>query len=61
MEDPVIAADGYSYERSAIETWLRTRSTSPMSNAVLPHKNLIPNHQLRSTIMEWKQQQGSQP
>ena len=32
MRDPVIAADGHSYERASIEQWLRTRrSPSPAS------------------------------
>jgi len=54
MRDPVIAADGYTYERSAIEAWLRKKQSSPMTNAPLEHLNLIPNHSLRSTIMESK-------
>eukprot|EP00199_Chlamydomonas_sp_CCMP681_P000709 CAMPEP_0119106372 /NCGR_PEP_ID=MMETSP1180-20130426/4076_1 /TAXON_ID=3052 ORGANISM="Chlamydomonas cf sp, Strain CCMP681" /NCGR_SAMPLE_ID=MMETSP1180 /ASSEMBLY_ACC=CAM_ASM_000741 /LENGTH=475 /DNA_ID=CAMNT_0007091691 /DNA_START=54 /DNA_END=1482 /DNA_ORIENTATION=- len=54
MVDPVIAADGYSYERSAIEKWLATHNTSPLSNQPLPHKNLTTNNALRSTIMEYK-------
>lgn len=30
MNDPVIDPDGNSYERSAIEDWLRQHSTSPI-------------------------------
>ncbi len=40
--------------------WFLTHNTSPLSNAPLPHKNLIPNHNLRSTIMEFKQNAGRQ-
>ncbi|CAI7930203.1 unnamed protein product [Closterium sp. NIES-54] len=29
MENPVLAADGHTYEREAIEQWLRVHSTSP--------------------------------
>jgi U-box domain len=29
-EDPVIAADSFTYERSAIASWLRNHDTSPM-------------------------------
>ncbi|EOD07990.1 hypothetical protein EMIHUDRAFT_218022 [Emiliania huxleyi CCMP1516] len=29
MSDPVMAADGHSYERKQIERWLATKSTSP--------------------------------
>ena len=52
MEDPVVCADGHSYERSAIEKWLQTKSTSPSTNAPLLHKNLVPNHALRNLIAE---------
>eukprot|EP00908_Phaeocystis_cordata_P010072 Transcript_20916.p2 GENE.Transcript_20916~~Transcript_20916.p2 ORF type:complete len:375 (+),score=152.16 Transcript_20916:242-1366(+) len=52
MEDPVVCADGHSYERGAIEKWLQTRQTSPSTNAPLPHKNLVPNHALRNLIAE---------
>ena len=30
---PALAADGHVYERAAIETWLQTKSTSPLTNA----------------------------
>ncbi|XP_071495937.1 WD repeat, SAM and U-box domain-containing protein 1-like [Diadema antillarum] len=51
MKDPVIAADGYTYERSAIESWLRgSRNTSPMTNAPLSHTNLTPNRSLKMII-----------
>jgi len=40
MRDPVLATDGYSYERSAIEQWLRTHNTSPMSNQVTTRCNV---------------------
>ncbi|KAK9809134.1 hypothetical protein WJX72_009911 [[Myrmecia] bisecta] len=43
MRDPVVAADGFTYERSAIECWLQTSNTSPMTNMCLAHKLLSPN------------------
>jgi hypothetical protein len=52
MEDPVVAADGHTYEREAIETWFRRRNTSPMTNQVIP-PNLVPNFNLRSHIAAW--------
>lgn len=52
MEDPVVCADGHSYERSAITQWLLARDTSPCTNAPLPHKNVVPNHALRNLIAE---------
>ncbi|XP_078175362.1 uncharacterized protein LOC144569036 [Carex rostrata] len=57
MKNPCIAADGYTYEAEVIKTWLnRGHNTSPMTNMVLPHQDLIPNHVLRSAIQEWLQQ-----
>ncbi|XP_054815373.1 U-box domain-containing protein 35-like isoform X4 [Prosopis cineraria] len=54
MDDPCVAADGYTYDYKAIVTWLERNDKSPMTNMPLPHKNLIPNHTLLSAIMEWK-------
>ncbi|VAI69767.1 unnamed protein product [Triticum turgidum subsp. durum] len=53
MEDPCVAADGYTYDRKAIETWVSMKDKSPMTNLRLPSKSLIPNHSLRSAIMDW--------
>ena len=55
--DPVTAADGHSYERSAIERWLLDHNTSPKTNMALPHKMLIPNHALRGAVTEWREKQ----
>ena len=55
MSDPVMAADGHSYERSAIERWLATKSTSPMTGEALVHSFLAPNHTLRRQIREWEE------
>ena len=50
MTDPVICCDGHTYERQAIEMWLRTNSRSPKTNQELASRELIPNHALRSSI-----------
>ena len=55
MSDPVMAADGHSYERSAIERWLATKSTSPMTGEALVQSFLAPNHTLRRQIREWEE------
>ena len=60
MVDPVIAADGNTYERAAIETYIaqQRRGTgwrSPLTNAVVESTVLVPNHALRSAIMEHKE------
>ena len=49
MVDPVVAADGHSYERRAIEIWFEqrgARADSPMGGA-LAHHELTPNYTLR--------------
>lgn len=50
FRDPVVAADGHSYERSAIAEWLRKRETSPVTNCRLPHPLVMPNHTLRAAV-----------
>ena len=54
MTDPVICADGFTYERSAIDEWLRSHNTSPKTNEQLETRNLIPNRNLKILIEEWK-------
>lgn len=54
MDDPVIAADGHSYERMAIEGWFRTgHDKSPMTGLALANQDLIPNVNLRKAIAEY--------
>jgi hypothetical protein len=52
MHDPVVAADGHTYERSAIARWLQTSDKSPLTGAFLPHKELVPNYMLLSSLAE---------
>ena len=53
-EDPVMAADGFSYERRAIESWLgRGKRTSPKTNEEMPHTFLIPNRDLKAMCQEF--------
>uniref|UniRef100_A0ACD6AC76 Uncharacterized protein n=2 Tax=Avena sativa TaxID=4498 RepID=A0ACD6AC76_AVESA len=54
MMDPCVAADGYTYDRKAIEMWLSMKGKSPMTNLRLQSRSLIPNHSLRSAIMDWR-------
>lgn len=56
MQDPHVAADGFTYEAEAIRAWLDSEhDTSPMTNVKLSHTSLIANHALRSAIQEWLQ------
>ena len=51
MVDPVIANDERMYERSAIEQWLRSRSTSPMDpSCTLRRDRLMASRQTREAI-----------
>ncbi|XP_048455515.1 WD repeat, SAM and U-box domain-containing protein 1 isoform X1 [Rhincodon typus] len=54
MTDPVIASDGYSYEREAIESWINTKKrTSPMTNKPLETSLITPNRTLKMAIDRW--------
>ena len=53
MRVPVVAADGHSYEKKAIEQWLAGgKTTSPLTGMKLTHTLLTPNHNLRSEIQD---------
>ncbi len=57
MHDPVVAADGFSYERLALEKWFRSRASSPMTNLPLPTRLVFPNNSMRQAVGEWREQQ----
>ena len=51
FKDPVVAADGHSYERSAILRWFENGKTRyPVTNQTLDTKNVITNQTLLSLI-----------
>ncbi|KAI9112552.1 hypothetical protein K1719_016475 [Acacia pycnantha] len=54
MDDPHIAADGFTYEYRAIKAWLSKHDVSPVTKLTMQHSTLIPNHTLRSAIKEWR-------
>ncbi|KAK4368630.1 hypothetical protein RND71_012422 [Anisodus tanguticus] len=54
MEDPHIAADGFTYEHRAIKTWVDRHNVSPVTKQRLQHKMLTPNHTLRLAIQDWR-------
>ena len=45
LEDPVVANDGFTYERSCVEECLKVRAKSPMTGAAI--ENLEPGWQCR--------------
>ncbi|KAL4447429.1 hypothetical protein ABPG75_004648 [Micractinium tetrahymenae] len=51
MTDPVVAADGVTYERQAISEWLAYKDVSPTTQMPLPHKVLTPNAVLRDSLI----------
>jgi hypothetical protein len=58
MEDPVIAPDGNTYERTYIEEWIRTNQSSPITKEPMdPSQRLHPNFALKFLIELSKQSQ----
>ena len=56
MLDPVVAADGHTYERAAISRWFaegRSELKSPLSGERLCTAELLPNKNLRSQIQNF--------
>ena len=53
MQDPVVDPDGNSYEKTAIEKWLQTNSTSPITRSPLTLSDLTPNRALKNVIEQF--------
>lgn len=45
--------DGYTYERRAIERWLCSNRTSPLTGLPLKSLRLTPNRSLKAAIEHW--------
>ncbi|KAJ8613487.1 hypothetical protein CTAYLR_002150 [Chrysophaeum taylorii] len=58
--DPVVADDGYTYEREAIARWLATHDTSPQTREPMG-KDLVPNQTLRAQINDGRAKAGLPP
>ncbi|KAL0477721.1 hypothetical protein AKO1_005234 [Acrasis kona] len=54
MEDPVVTSDGHTYDRSAIESWLKRSITSPSTNINLKSKMIYPNLYAQNEIRLFK-------
>ena len=51
MMDPVMAEDGFTYERAYILDWFKVdRLTSPKTNQILKSSSLVSNKNLKITI-----------
>jgi len=57
LRDPVIAADGHAYERSALARHLQTSHRSPMTNEDLPHTEVVPSITLRTLAGGWPERE----
>ena len=55
MRDPVIAKDGFTYERYAIEKWFEKNNISPMKGCKTS-KKLLQNNVLRTIVREWREE-----
>ena len=48
--DPVSDSEGNSFERAAIEHWLRVQSVSPLTRTPMQASSLVPNRALKAAI-----------
>lgn len=55
MKDPVVAADGHTYERFAIERALESAPRSPKTGELLTTCTLFPNVAIRTLCQEYQQ------
>ncbi|KAE9366198.1 hypothetical protein N431DRAFT_549163 [Stipitochalara longipes BDJ] len=53
MDDPVLASDGFAFERNAIERWFQIRKSSPLTGLVLDNTDLRANGQLANQVKDW--------
>ena len=52
FNNPVIAFDGFNYEKECIEKWFEKNNRSPLTNQIL-NTNFYPNSSLKNEIHEW--------
>jgi len=53
MVDPVVAGDGFTYERVYIKKWLEAHHTSPMTGNQIWSNFLYPNQIMKTEIKAW--------
>ncbi|XP_073039283.1 U-box domain-containing protein 9-like isoform X1 [Primulina eburnea] len=59
MRDPVIIATGQTYDRPFIQKWLKSGNrTCPVTQQVLSHTILTPNHLIREMTAQWCKDHG---
>lgn len=52
---PTIAADGYTYERAAMQIWLTDHSTSPVTGRPLLHRHLAENLVIKNAVSKYEE------
>lgn len=55
MEEPVIAEDGYTYERSSIQHSLEVKQESPLTKQPIQSLALFPNRDKKSAVVVYKE------
>ncbi|CAK8995711.1 unnamed protein product [Durusdinium trenchii] len=55
MEDPVVAADGITYERRCIAEWFQSNSGSPTTRETLSTHVLNPSQRMKSAVIAYKE------
>lgn len=53
LKNPVIASDGFTYERKEIQDWFKRSDMSPITGIRLKNRDLIPNIALKNTIEQY--------
>ena len=53
LSNPVVSCEGHSYEKWAIDKWLLTQETSPITGLTLESHNLIHNYALKSAMDDY--------
>ncbi|CAF3613586.1 unnamed protein product [Rotaria socialis] len=54
FRDPVVAQDGHTYERAAIEEWIRKNGTSPFTNKQISLEHLVPNYAIKKIVEQFE-------
>ena len=55
--EPVLAGDGYTYEKAALQEHLSTNGSSPHTGKSFPHKQFMPNWTMQRIVDEYKKLQ----
>jgi serine/threonine protein kinase len=53
FRDPVIGADGHTYERENITAWIQKHSTSPMTREPMDVSSLRPNYTVKKMVEDF--------